>query len=295
MKLQTERFVVMGGPAILQVWCESDVDFRELVKLIRAELERLERDYSRFRQDSLLSQLNRGEFNNRALPTEMSALLNYAQHAYEVSDQLFDITTGVLRRVWDFRSGVPPTRDQVDSIMKFVGWQKLNWDGQCLSLPEGMELDLGGLVKEFAVDRVVSLLKAQQVIGLVNLAGDIGVSGVFQNQPWPIKVTHPRAEGAIAGVELFTGTITGSGDYERFFIHQDRRYFHILRPDTGFPPQESMVSVNVLADSCLLAGTISTVAMLKGKEALGWLEEMSLPYMAIDQAMNVVGTLRVES
>jgi thiamine biosynthesis lipoprotein len=155
-----------------------------------------------------------------------------------------------------------------------------------------MELDLGGIVKEFAADRLVAMLRECGISGLVNLAGDIAVSGPPPNESaWIVAIKHPRKEGAIAKIKLAAGAIAGSGDYERFIEVDGQRYSHLLRPDTGYPAENSFCSVSVIAQSCLIAGSVSTVAMLKGSEGLKWLDEMELPYLAFDQSLKAYGSI----
>lgn len=295
MELVSYQFKAMGGPCELSLWLESrDGLPASIFNRMEQEVRRLEQKYSRFLPDSLLSRLNRQELNGQSLDDETSGLLNFAEQCYQASDGLFDLTIGTLHRVWNFQANELPQPERLQESLDCVGWKKLGWDGVSLAVPEHMSVDLGGLVKEFAVDRLMLILKEQKVSGLINLAGDIGVSDSQPSgQPWKVAITHPRAPGVIADIELYEGALASSGDYERFMVVSGKRYCHLLRPDTGFPPDEGNCSVSVLADQCLLAGSISTIAMLKGSEGRAWLDTLGLPFLAIDQNLNASGTVKV--
>jgi thiamine biosynthesis lipoprotein len=205
---------------------------------------------------------------------------------------MFDPTVGILRNVWQYTEPKLPDSKKLQHMLADVGWAKLGWNGSSLVVPERMELDLGGIVKEFAADRLVAILNENGLSGLVNLAGDIAVSGPPPNEDsWTVAIKHPRQDGAIADIKLASGAIAGSGDYERFIVVDGIRYSHLLRPDTGYPANDSFCSVSVIAQSCLLAGSVSTVAMLKGSDGLNWLNEMELPYLAFDQSLKAYGSI----
>jgi thiamine biosynthesis lipoprotein len=159
-----------------------------------------------------------------------------------------------------------------------------------------MELDLGGIGKEYAVDRAATML-AEAGIGaaLVNLGGDLRAIGRrADGNPWRLGIAHPRNTGAVlASIPLHEGALATSGDYERFFELDGRRYCHILDPRTGWPVH-AWQSISVVAPACLAAGTITTIAMLLGEQTLPFLRSQGLPFLAVDSLGRVVderGTL----
>jgi thiamine biosynthesis lipoprotein ApbE len=185
-----------------------------------------------------------------------------------LSDGLFDITSGVLRRVWDFKAGRVPQPEQLHSVLPLIGWSQVEWNGQTIRLPRaGMEIDFGGFGKEYAADRAMAVLHATgQRHGYVNLGGDIRVLGPrADGSAWRFGIQHPRQpEATIASVELAEGALATSGDYERYFEQGGRRYCHILDPHTG-QPVSHWAGVSVTAPACVAAGALSTIAMLKGR------------------------------
>lgn len=276
----------MGGPCELQAHAADAATAHAAFAGAEAEVRRLEARYSRYREDSVTSRTNAaaGAAAGIEVDAETAALLDYAQTAWQTSGGLFDISTGALRRVWDFKARRVPSAHEVDAALAHVGWARLEWRNPRLVLPAGMEIDFGGVVKEYAADRACAALRAAGIAhGLAELGGDITIAGPHPDgTPWQVGVRDPRhPERAIATVELADGAIASSGDYERFFEIDGRRYCHILDPRTGWPAA-GLASVSVVAGQCLVAGTASTVAMLKGpREGPRWLGEIGLRHFCV--------------
>jgi thiamine biosynthesis lipoprotein len=157
-----------------------------------------------------------------------------------------------------------------------------------------MQVDFGGLVKEYAADRAAGVCRQRGVrAGLVDLGGDLRVVGAHPDgAPWRVGIRHPRRPGsAAASVSLIGGAIASSGDYERCMIVDGERYSHLLDPRTGWPVR-GLAGVSVAASHCLIAGAASTIAMLKGEaEGPAWLDGLGLPNLRVDQAGAISGTL----
>lgn len=290
------RFKAMGGPARLLLDCPEQAIALAAIDAAEAELKRLEAKYSRYLSDSLITAINNAAGGDVVpVDEETAGLLNHADTLWRESDGAFDITAGVLRRAWDFSSGRLPTAAQLESLLKLVGWGQVTWDKRSISLPApGMELDLGGYVKEYAADCVVGLLHQQGLEhALVDLAGDIAVTGPRgDGSPWPVAIRSPdKGSAAIAAVELSSGALASSGDYERCIEIEGERYGHILDSRTGWPVK-GLAAVSITAAQCLVAGSAATLALLRQQsEALDWLGELGLPWLAVDQKMAVYGGL----
>ena len=295
MEAVEHHFTAMGGPCHLRLECESDM--AELyIDAAKADVQRLEERYSRYRSDSLTSRINAAAGQDPIpIDAETAGLLHYADTLWRESGGLFDLTSGILRKVWDFRSGRVPEPTEIDALLPLVGWDKVEWTKESLRLPqEGMELDFGGLVKEYACDSAANRLKKMGLShGLVDLAGDIVAIGRrADGRPWPIGIRHPQDENrAIAQIQLSNEALASSGDYERCMIVDGERLSHILNPETG-RPVGGLVAVSVVADQCLVAGSSTTVAMLKPQaEGLEWLHSLGLPWLAIDREMRCHGSI----
>jgi FAD:protein FMN transferase len=257
--------------------CEVRIDSfdrglaERLGQIAEAEALRIERKYSRYRSDNLIAEINGANGTPIEVDPETADLLDYADACHRLSGGRFDITSGVLRRVWRFDgSDRVPTRAQVREVMPLVGWSKATWRRPFLALKPGMEIDLGGLGKEYAVDTTLGLLKREtRAPLLVNFGGDLRVSGPRAGfSRWRIAIESVDALGASAGMlEILTGALTTSGDARRFLLKDGVRYSHILDPRTGWPVKDPPRSVTVAADTCMEAGLISTLAMLHGRRA----------------------------
>jgi len=254
-----------------------------------AEVYRIERKYSRYLPASDLSHLNRigAVGGSIEVDQETAVLLDYAGRCNALSDGLFDVTAGVLRRVWNFRSQEPPDLQLLAETLPLIGWRKLVWSNPVLSFPRpGMELDFGGLAKEYAVDRAVAVCRDHGVAAaLVDLGGDIGIVGPQPDgTPWQIGIRDPSApQRSFAIVALSQGAVASSGDYERYIVLDGRRYSHILDPRTGWPLAETS-AVSVASERCLAAGSFSTIAMLKGANGSAWLERLGVAYAVVERS-----------
>lgn len=288
----------MGSPCEIQLFAKSKAEADHAAALVVAEVERLEARYSRYRSESFLSQVNRVAQVGGSIRVdpETSQLLNYAATCHVQSDGLFDITSGVLRKAWKFDRNRPPDRDEVSELLARVGWNKLAWKSPDLEfLTAGMEIDFGGVVKEYAVDCAAGVLRnAGMAHAVVNLGGDLRVVGPrADGSPWNIGIRHPRDSGKILrSVALSSGAMASSGDYERCIVVEGTRYGHILNPRTGWPVRH-MAAVSVLGELCVVAGSASTIAMLKEDGGPAWLEQLGLPHIWADTSGRVGGSLAV--
>lgn len=261
-----------------------------------AEVLRIEQRYSRYRPDSVLSRINRAAAAGESLEVddETAALLDFAFACHRKSGGLFDITTGILRRVWNFPTGPVPAPADIARWLPLVGLDKVRWERPWLSFSvAGLELDLGGLGKEYAADQAAAILADAGIAhGLVDLGGDLRVIGPQPDgSPWTIHIRNPRSPGtSLAQIQLRAGGLATSGDYARALCGVDgQRLGHILNPHTGQPVQ-GLASVSVAATSCLVAGSIASIAMLKGRAGAEWLGGLGLPALWVGPDGRTGGT-----
>ncbi|HSP35152.1 MAG TPA: FAD:protein FMN transferase, partial [Thermoanaerobaculia bacterium] len=202
------------------------------------------------------------------------------------SDGLFDITSGVLRRVWTFdgRSRVP-SRHDVKECLRYVGWHRVTWQNPMLTLPRGMQIDFGGIGKEYAVDRAAALIAARSAISfVVNFGGDLYARGTRRGgRTWGVGVDDPTRTGqaALYRLDIASGGIATSGDSRRYVIYRGKRLGHILNPKTGWPVEGAPRSVTVVGRTCLEAGTLSTLAYLQGAQARSYLAEQGVQFWIV--------------
>ena len=279
-------FRAMASPCSIQIDPidgQDEATVRHAAQQAIAEVQRIEYKYSRYRSDSIICTINKASGHNAvSVDEETAGLLAFAHNLWELSDGLFDITSGVLRKAWDFRAQRLPEQGVLDVLLPLVGWGKVERTAETIYLPQsGMELDLGGFGKEYAADRAMMVLHSLGFRqGLVNLGGDLHALG---ERHWDIAIQHPRKNDApLAVLSLQQGGLATSGDYERFFIHQGKRYCHVLNPFTGWPVAHWQ-SVTVLAVNATSAGALSTIAMLKEEKATAWLQAQSVRFLAVQQ------------
>ena len=273
MKLYRQRFVSMGCPCEIGVYTYDAEGAQQAISFARNEVHRLDRKYSHFRLDSFITRLQEAarQPGGVDVDVETSGLLEYGATQFRLSDGLFDLTAGSLARLWYNREQLPSDA-RLGEALRSTGWRKIHWKSPNLSIPKGVQLELGGVVKEYAADRAAMILKRKGIYSaFVELGGDIHVTGSHPDgKPWKMGICNPdpiqrNTAEAIASIPVHRGGLATSGDYERSCMINGKRYGHIINPKTGWPV-ESFTGVSVHAPSCLLAGSLSTMAMLKGEQ-----------------------------
>ena len=277
----------MASPCDVLVDTDDEGVARAAVEAARDEALRVERKFSRYREDNIVHAINHAEGRPVAVDEETAGLLDYAATCHQISDGRFDITSGVLRRAWVFDGREhPPDRQAIAAALALVGWSRATWCEHTLTLPAGMEIDLGGIGKEYAVDRAAA--RIAEVTGaacLANFGGDLRASGPRRGgRPWLVGVEDPAAPGSepLRRLELAHGALATSGDARRFVLVNGRRLGHILDPRTGWPVEGAPRSVTVMAGSCIEAGTLATLAILRGAGAARFLEEQGVQHWLIE-------------
>ncbi len=285
----------MGTACSLRVYAEQEMMGALAAGLATAEVERIEAKYSRYDALSELSAINcAAELGESVVvDDETAGLLDYAFSCYRMSGGLFDVTSGILRRVWNFSSGCAPKQSEIDALLPLIGMENLVWERPRLGFRvAGMELDFGGIGKEYAVDRAARVLADQGVRhALIDLGGDLFALGTQPDgRAWKVGVKRPLGEGPAWEVELASGGLATSGDYERCLKIGDRRFGHILHPKTGWPVQ-GLSSVTAIADCCMVAGSMTTIAILKERDGVAWLSSLDVPHAWIDSEGRCGGNL----
>lgn len=280
------RFFAMGSPCELLVDTDRASETEHLTNLVAAEAWRIEDKLSRYIDGNAIDRINRSDGRWLELDDETARLIDFSETLYELSGHRFDITSGVLRRVWRFDgSDNVPSESAVDEIMVHVGWHHVDWKRPKLRLPAGMEIDLGGVGKEYAVDRCATLLgSSTDTAVLINFGGDlVATRAPDKRGHWSVGIETTDASGRPAEriINLAVGAMATSGDARRFLLRDGIRYGHILDPTTGWPVQGAPRSITVAADSCTQAGMLSTIAMLEGECAEQFLEEQGVQFWCI--------------
>ncbi|MGV2871398.1 FAD:protein FMN transferase [Colwellia sp. E150_009] len=290
------KFNAMASPCEVIIQTSDEELAVKLGKLVSAEVWRIEDKYSRYDQNSLCSAINNNAGQSVVIDDETFQLLSFADQCYQLSDGLFDITSGVLRKVWSFQSQYNsktnfPSAAQINTTLLNVGWNKINFDPKQITLAKGMEIDFGGIGKEYAVDRGIIVAKelTNQPV-LVNLGGDLAVTGArLNNETWQVAIEPPDIDSDLVNghektidmiVSLKSGALATSGDSKRFLIHKGKRYGHILNAKTGWPISKAPRSITVVAPQCIQAGILATFALLQGGDAEEFLTNQEIKFWA---------------
>lgn len=266
-------FCAMGTFCELLFSARSRAAADEFKQAAMRWLAEFETKYSRFIDSSLICEINRAAGKNWVEidgPTE--EILSLCDWYHWVTEGLFDPTSLPLLLLWDYRKNPPliPTEDEIIQAKALMGWSKLQRVGGKVFLPDpGMQIDLGGIGKEYAVDQVMNLALSS---GIENLLIDFGRDLRVHGQPpekgaWRIGLENPDEPGQCwCGVAPNGGAICTSGDYARFSEIDGRRYGHILDPRSGYPVHNGCKAATVFAPTCTEAGMLATASFILGAE-----------------------------
>jgi FAD:protein FMN transferase len=260
----------MGAPCEVQVETRDSMLAARLAQIGEIEARRIEAKYTRYKPTGVVWVINNAGGKPVEVDEETAGLLDYAGQVHALSEGRFDVTSGALRRAWTFDgSDRVPEAAEIAALMPFIGWGKLCWERPRLTVPPGMEIDLGGICKEYAVDRAAMAITAtSDCPALVNFGGDLRTTRAKTRARWAVAIESMDPAKAAGGLlHIDQGAIATSGDAKRFLLRHGKRYSHILDPRTGWPVESPPRSVTVAARTCVQAGTLSTLAMLLGPDA----------------------------
>lgn len=279
------EFVAMASPCQLLIDGGDQAQARLCLDKVSTDAWRIETTYSRYRDDNIVHKIHNAKGGVVEIDEEAARLLSFADELYEMSEGLFDITSGVLRRVWNFNgSDQIPEQSAINEILPLIGWHKVRWQEPYLTLPEGMQIDFGGIGKEYAVDRAAGLMAENYSHNfLVNFGGDMYVSGPRNDgRAWRTGIENPDKPGTVVSMlDVYKGALATSGDARRFLLKDDIRYSHVLNPKTGWPVIDAPHSMTVAASTCVEAGMLSTLSLLQGVNAEQFLDEQNVKYWCI--------------
>ena len=250
--------------------CDSD-----LTECIKTELMKVDASLSPFNEESVISAINN---NKEVRPDQMFIeVFNLAMGISKDTDGAFDITVAPLVNAWGFgfKNGSQPSKQQVDSLMQIVGYQKVRLtDGIVMKHDPRIMLDCSAIAKGYGTDRVAKLLRSRGVENfMVEIGGEIVTRGVNPDRkPWKIGVTKPTDDSLHVGHELQTilnvtnKAMATSGNYRNFYYKGGKKYAHTIDPKTGYPVQHSILSATVITKSCAVADAYATSFMVMGLE-----------------------------
>ena len=237
-------------------------DANEILDYAFKLMEDYENKFSFYNNKSQIWKFNNSIIDSLLIDDDLKEILSISKELYQKINKHYDITIGALSEIWDFENEVIPTNKEIEKAIQVTGFEKLKIQNNYLYKPDGMKINLGSLAKGYIVDKVVAYLKQQDVIsGFVNAGGDMRIFG--REKPFKIGIQHPRSESneIIDVINVGNKSVVTSGDYERYFLKDGKRYHHILDPLTGYPSQNT-ISVTVIAETALIADAYSTALFL---------------------------------
>jgi thiamine biosynthesis lipoprotein len=260
----------------MDTYCRLEVhgkNAEEALTAAAAELERLEALFSITKPDSDVSRINASDGEALAVSADTLAIVETADAVSRATNGAFDITIEPIVRLWGVYGGewrVPEERE-ISEALRSVDYTRLRYDAAQMTVQTGpgQRIDLGGIGKGYASDRMAQVLMEQGVDGaLITLGGNVHALGPRRDGGgWRIGIRDPLDEsGILAVVELRDQAIITAGSYQRYFDAGGKRYHHIMDPATGRPAENGLLSVTVIAESGAYADALATALCVMGAE-----------------------------
>lgn len=263
----TASFLAMDTVMSVTVWGKNGGAALEAAE---GEIKALEGLLSVTDEHSELYAANHSGGTRVTLSPETARLLSTALELCGQTGGALDVTIYPVVRAWGFTTGEyrVPDEAELDQLLERVDYTQVALEGNSLTVRSGMELDLGAVGKGYAADRTEALLREMGVdCAKLELGGNIHLIGTKPDgSPWQVAVRDPSGEGYMGVLETEGGAVVTSGGYERYFVHDDITYWHIIDPNTGRPAESGLVSVTVAAQSGVLADALSTALFVMGRE-----------------------------
>ena len=271
---------VMGTSLQITVLGKDPQVLEEALLEAVKELRRVEDVFTTWRPSELTRLNDAAGQGPQVVSREQAKLIARALKIGELSGGAFDVTFYSVGKLWDFKATPPklPNKAEIAAALEKVGWSKVKVDlaASSVELPAGTKIGLGGIAKGYGVDRAMRVIMKRGIRhALVNAGGDLKALGRDRGQPWEVAVRNPRQrEQILAVLPVSNVCVVTSGDYERFFEHEGKRYHHILDPRTGYPSQ-GCISATVTAPDAAFADALATALCVLGpKQGLELVESL---------------------
>ena len=262
---------LMGTRVSVELWAEDGARGRELVAEVMREYHRIDDSMSTYKPDSEISRVNLGAATApMVISDELFRLVERSLELSVASGGAFDITYDSVGYLYDFRARQRPTESEIAERLGAVNYRHVVLDRERRTIffeTAGVRINLGGIAKGYVVERAAGMLRARGVEhALLNAGGDTRVIGDRRGQPWIVGIRHPRvADKVVTRLPLVDEAISTSGDYERYFEENGRRYHHIINPATG-RPTEGILTVTVIGPDGTLTDGLDTAIFVLGVE-----------------------------
>lgn len=289
--------VAMGTIVTQKIYGDFAAKEIENTKVIIDNLE----DMISWREDgSEVARLNSGVSVNSPY---LASIINQCGKVSGLSGGVFDVTVGGISQLWCIgeENQRIPDKDEIESELKNVGYDKIKLENDAVRVPDGTKIDLGAVGKGAACDILKAYLDTSGMQGaVISVGGSILAWGDYNKagDKWQIAVAHPRNKGEYLGIlSLDEGFVSTSGDYEKYFEKDGKRYHHIIDATSGYPAETDLISVTIVCNSGMLSDALSTACFILGEEkSKPLLEEYGASAIFVDKDMNisVVGDIDFE-
>jgi thiamine biosynthesis lipoprotein len=304
-RLVERSHVSMGSAVNLSAWTPDEASASAAFEKVFAEFDRLDSLMSVWKEGSDVLRINDAAGKQAVtVSAEVRDVLRAAQEVSEWTEGKFDVTFGVLSGIWKFDhdiDGQIPDRAEYASRLPLIDYRALQIDeraGTASLARAGMKVHLGGIGKGYAIDRSVTILREAGLTDfMIQSGGDMFVAGRRGDRPWRVGIQDPRGapNSPFALLEITDAAFSTSGDYERFFLRDGKRYHHILDPDTGEPAMRSR-SVTIMAKTATMSDALSTGVFIlgadKGMALIERLEDVEGVIVSADNEVKVSSGLK---
>ncbi len=291
---ETHNGLAMGTVVSLKLFHETPT---ALSQQVMGAIDALEQEISWRVQTSPVAELNR---TGHCESSVVAAAVDACAPISDATDHAFDLTVGKVSALWDFggENERLPAPGEISRALRTVNDTKLHVSGDSVTCAKGQQLDLGAVGKGLACDQIKAFLQPLGIRGgVISVGGSICAFGSRNKagEPWRIAIRHPRKDNALLGtIRLKEGFVSTSGDYEKFFEQNGKRYFHILDARTGYPAETDLCSVTVVCGNGLLSDALSTACFLLGEEnskpVLGQYDAAAV-FVSKDGAISTIGEI----
>jgi len=259
---------IMGTRIFVELWQDDPAKAQTLMQKVIDEMTRVDELMSPYKPTAQLYIVNRDAATHPVEVTpELYNLIVTANHFSDLSGGAFDITYASLGHEFNYRKHIRPDAEHVKEALPLINYKAVQLDPvkHTVFFPhKGMQIDLGGIAKGYAVDNAIATLKNNGVTNaIVTAGGDSRLLGDHRGRPWMMGIKHPRGDSSVVTLPLENVAISTSGDYERFFIENGVRYSHIIDPKKGDSPRE-VVSVTIIGNNATTTDALSTTIFVLG-------------------------------
>ncbi len=254
-------------------------DAEEALKAAEKKISELEAAWSVTEETSEIYQMNRSNGKPITLSAETAEVVDYALSMAEETDGALEPTIYPILRAWGFTTGKNqvPNEEEIRELLSHVGYKKITLTDNQIQIPKEMQLDLGAVGKGYAGDLVTEFLREKGITSaLLDIGGNIqAISSRPDGTDWQLGIRNPFGEGTLGVLSVTDKAVVTSGNYERYFVGDDgKEYGHIIDPGTGYPAENNLASITIIAEEGKQGDALSTAMYVKGLEgAIAYWEE----------------------